>query len=293
MLLWKKSATAPSYEMRACRDIVCALYRHLMLREADDQGLQSHAQYLYKTGDFEGVLRTLLTSEEFQKNGTPFNSRYFPAHNKPFINEHSQFGEINILIQRIVEQATPHQLIVDVGARGIERSNSYDLMSKWGWRGLLFEANPALITQLQQDFNGLNCEIVNTAVSDYNGQAEFHIGINDDVSSLSEENAASWGASRGKVTVNVRRLGDLLAERVIPADFDVLSLDIEGVDIKVLNDLIDNTPYRPRWIIIEASYDFATKSLDDQPFSDAVRRHYTICGQTSANLILFLKPTAS
>jgi hypothetical protein len=84
----------------------------------------------------------------------------------------------------------------------------------------------------------------------------------------------------------VRRLGDILVEHAVPSDFDVLSLDIEGEDIKAMNDLILNSPFRPRWVIIEASYDFKTKSLADLPFAPAVIDKYEIFGQTKANLML-------
>ncbi len=42
-------------------------------------------------------------------------------------------------------------------------------------------------------------------------------------------------------------------------------------------------------MIVEASYDFATKSLFDLAFSAAVRADYEIVDQTRANLILGLK----
>ena len=98
--------------------------------------------------------------------------------------------------------------------------------------------------------------------------------------------AQGWGETRGEVEVKVRRLVDVLNEHAIPHAFDLLSLDIEGEDIKVLNDLVDHSGYRPAWIIIEASHDFKVRTLDDAPFSPAVRAEYKVCMATSANLIL-------
>ena len=51
--------------------------------------------------------------------------------------------------------------------------------------------------------------------------------------------------TRGTVEVEVRRLHDILDEHDIPLVFDLLSLDIEGEDFKVLNDLIANSPIGP------------------------------------------------
>ncbi len=75
-------------------------------------------------------------------------------------------------------------------------------------------------------------------------------------------------------------------ENSVPHDFDVLSLDIEGMDLLVLNDLIDSSNYRPSKVIIEASFNFAVSSLDQLELSDAVKGLYRIIDRTAANLIL-------
>ena len=65
----------------------------------------------------------------------------------------------------------------------------------------------------------------------------------------------------------------------------MLSIDIEGEDIKVLNDVI-GSGYRPEWVVIEASLDFSIKSLTDLPLLQTVRDEYDLVAQTRANLIL-------
>ena len=190
------------------------------------------------------------------------------------------------LIRLWADGAVPSKFVVDVGARGLERSNSYDLVRHFGWRALLIEANPKLLEGLRVAFAGLPASIVGCAVSDYGGEATFTIGVNDDVSSLNPDAAADWGPVRGTTTVSVRRLGDILAEMQAPQRFGLLSIDIEGEDIKVLNALIGQSPFRRDWVSIEASNDFAVRSLDDAPFSAAVKDAYAIRGQTRANLIL-------
>jgi len=42
----------------------------------------------------------------------------------------------------------------------------------------------------------------------------------------------------------------------------------------------------PRWVIIEAAFDGATRSLDDLPLSSAARETYRIVARTAPNLIL-------
>ncbi len=199
-------------------------------------------------------------------------------------NDQTQFGEFTLLLQRMLKADAP-RVVVDVGARGKERFNSFDLLQTFGWRGVLVEANPALAEQIRVDFAGLDIALEVCAASDYEGEATFHIGANDDVSSLNPEAALGWGATRGAITVPVCRLPTLLERHAVPRDFDLLSLDIEGEDIKVLNDTVA-AGWTPRWVIIEASNDFVVKTLDDAPFSDAVKAAYAIVGQTPANLIL-------
>ena len=259
---------------RQVRDV----YRALLRRDPDPGAQDKVNRLVAGAASLEDILGEVLASPEFL---TP------ARHSAPrFTNDQTQFGELEILLRLWVNDFARQRLVVDVGARGRERSNSYDLMKTFGWRGVLFEANPNLVTSIREAFAGLDYELVPCAVSDYSGEATFHLGINDDVSSLDPGAAGGWGPITGAITVEVQRLGIALQDRNVPLDFDLLSIDIEGEDIKVINDLIDSTHYRPGWIVIEASYDFATSSLNDLPFSPNVRKNYALVGQTVANLIL-------
>jgi FkbM family methyltransferase len=263
---------------------VDALYERLLLRPADAASRDEKAGRL-RLGRASpvSILEEFVRSDEFRANLRQFVAT--TGAEVPFTNNVSQFDEIGMLVREMVNAGTPN-FVVDVGARGLERSNSWDLMRHFGWRGLLIEANPALKASIESSFAGLPFKLICCAVSDYAGRAEFTLGTNDDVSSLNPEAAAGWGAPRGRIAVPVRRLGKLLEMENVPLDFGLLSIDIEGEDIKVLNDLILTSLHRPRYIIIEASYEFATKSLDDLPISAEVSALYEIIGQTRANLLL-------
>lgn len=263
--------------------IIEALYQAILGREADSQGLQEKVDMLDSgSTTLAKIIASFLHSEEFAK------TREVSDTSSRLTNDQTQFGEFEIMLKLWVNQFASHRIVVDVGARGKARSNSYDLMKSFGWRGYLFEANPALIDSIRDEFRGLDVEIIPCAVSDYTGEATFHLGVNPDVSSLNADAASGWGAITGEITVQVERLGNVLRDYGVPQDFDLLSIDIEGEDVKVLNDVITAFGYRPRWIIIEASYDFAIKSLEDLPTDDLVRQTYRIVGQTAANLILGL-----
>lgn len=268
------------------RDLVQAAYEVLLGREPDPEGFKSWIDMLDNGMNVHQFLSHFISAEESLRRFTDLGQANRREGRGPFIIEHSQYGEVEMLILQMVNSSSICRTVVDVGARGIDRSNSYDLLKRCGWRGILIEAHPELCEKLKLDFGKFNVNVIHAAVSDYNGEADFFIGTNLDVSSLSETAAAGWGQVQGTFRVPVRRLPDILAEQKVPEKFDLLSLDIEGEDIKVLNDLIDNTEYRPKWIIIEASYNFSVKALDDISVSENVRQKYEIVGQTQANLIL-------
>ncbi len=212
--------------------------------------------------------------------------RYGIAARRGLLNDVTQHGELKLLLQRWLEHTAVARFVVDVGARGRDRSNSYDLCKWFGWRALLVEANPALLPTIAAEFEGLAVEIAGCAVSDYDGHAQLTIGTNDDVSSLEPHMAQAWGETKGLVDVQVRRLPGLLAERGVPERFDLLSLDIEGQDVRVLNDLAQDGRFKPTWVFLEASFDFTTKRLEEVGCGEAVLRDYELVGATRANLLL-------
>jgi FkbM family methyltransferase len=270
--------------------LVSALYRRGLLRDPDTHGLALHRDALENgTIGVDQLLDVLFRSDEFKRN-LPYFVEHYELTRDRFVNDHSQHGEVFELIRLIVNAACPRGMIVDVGAHGSGRSNSYDFLKHLGWRGLLVEANPQLIETIQLEFGGLTVSIVNCAVSDFDGEGQLWLGVNSAISSLDERNVRNWGPVAGCLPVRVRRLGEILREHAVPEDFDILSLDIEGEDIKVMNDLVASTPYRPRWVVIEASHKFGVSSLDEAQFADQVKQCYRLSGQTVANLILRHEP---
>jgi FkbM family methyltransferase len=268
-------------------EAISALYRTLLLRDPDAAGLEAYATLLLSGRlTLPSLVEQICRSKEFATNLSRFMARYGRKAALRFTNDISQYGETELLVKEIVNRSCRHRIIVDVGVLGRNGSNSHDLLRWFGWKGLLIEANPYLVETIREEFSGLEIELVNCAVSNYTGTGKLYLGANDGISSLQRHATAGWGPIRGEIEVPVRRLDQVLTEHSIPADFDVLSLDIEGEDIKVLNDLIENSLFRPHWVIIEASYNFKTKSLVDLPFAKNVIDQYELIAQTTANLLL-------
>ena len=266
-------------------EFVSATYLEFLRREPDAVALKEKCGRLrQRSATMVGIIREILASVEFQTKLPEFLDS-LPIE-VPFANSQSQYGEIQLFLVDSINTRFGSRIVVDVGARGKARSNSYDLMKHFGWRGVLIEANDQLRSEIEEAFSGLEYSLICCAVSDFTGQATFTIGVNDDVSSLSSSAAATWGDIKGNKLVPVRRLQDILQSAGVPADFGLLSIDIEGEDVKVLNDIIANSTFRPQYVIIEASNDFSVKSLDDLPFNQLVKRQYKIVGQTRPNLIL-------
>lgn len=264
------------------KEIVSALYRAALGRDADASGLAYFSDMLARAQCDPAFVADYLFQSPERKSLSASG-----------LSDHTQFGELKLLLRHLVRSGSRHQLIVDVGARGRERSNSFDLLSDFGWRGLLVEANPHLINGINAEFQGLDYALESCAVGPVEGTLPFYIGANDDVSSLKRSAAAGWGELKGEIEVPVFRLVSLLEKHQVPADFDLLSLDIEGLDVDVLNDLIDISPYRPAIIIIEASYGGQTKRLEEVNCSEAVCRDYEIADTTYANLILTRRQSGS
>ena len=273
------------------RDVVEALYGALLRRSPTARELSEGEAQLMGDGSAASLAEAIVNRTAFKQRVSDARARWGLSEDR-LINDVAQNGEIEILLKLVVNRACANRTVVDAGARGRDGSNSYDLLRYFGWRGLLIEANPSLADSIRTEFAGLDCVVESCAVSDYEGDAVFTLGINDDVSSLDASMAGKWGPLHGQVTVPVHRLGLLLERHAIPYAFDLLSLDIEGEDVKVLNDLVENTPYRPAWIILEGPAGGFEARLDVIGCCPGVVAEYRVATNTIANLILEHRPAA-
>lgn len=160
-----------------------------------------------------------------------------------------------------------HQLGIDlsgeqyleIGANHpIATSATYLMNVELGMRGVLVEANPALIDQLKtarpHDL------IVNKAIVASDAKTiELFVSNQSEISSLSREFVEDWqGGAVGlnKVeTVPACRVNDLLRENFKKKAPIFLSIDIEGLDLDILQDL-DWTKWRPAIVQAEPSEHF-------------------------------------
>jgi FkbM family methyltransferase len=145
------------------------------------------------------------------------------------------------------ENPPKHKVFVDVGAYGIDGSNTYHLLEE-GWSGILIEADPLRAQKIRYDCNGKDVKVLNFVIGDSNAEGTFYFRSNPQHNSL----LADWHPKErvGESKITLRPLADVLSERNIPRDFDLLSIDTEGMDERIMRKFFESE-YRPKLIITE------------------------------------------
>ena len=173
---------------------------------------------------------------------------------------YSQFGEDIIINRYFRRQKTG--FYVDVGCFHPLKYNNTWLLYKKGWCGINVDIDNSkilLFNKRRPRDKNIACAIAN-----YNGTATFF--SNSDYSlttTLSKKFADDHGATIvGEV--NVSKLDDIISKshwngRII----DLLSIDVEGLDLEVLKSL-DFNIYKPRLVAVETN----ALTLDDVMISE-------------------------
>jgi FkbM family methyltransferase len=176
---------------------------------------------------------------------------------------------------------------IEIGANHpVCTSASYLLQQRYGMTGILVEANPKLVPALQQ-FRPRD-QIINAAVVDSDElTVDFYVSANNETSSLDERfvTVRTPGIDE-KITVRTIRINTLL-DMVKGAEMVILSVDVEGYDLRLLQD-VDFSKYRPFLIQVEPSEDYSpgsTKNIIDFLTS----KNYNLVAETDVNLIFQTK----
>jgi len=190
----------------------------------------------------------------------------------------AQFGEDIALFSWLetLGLRTPNGFYVDVGAHHPRfSSNTYLLRKLLGWRGMNIEADPKLFKAFE-----LECpECINLQIA-VGGRARVdsltvynHPGVNTMSEALRARQARNpYMVVLDTIEMPVVPINDIM-QQYLPkdADFRVLSVDVEGLDLEVV-EAFDFDRWRPNLILIE---DFemdlrdATKSRIFQRLTEA------------------------
>lgn len=151
--------------------------------------------------------------------------------------------------------------LLDIGANdGKTLSNSLALIEA-GFEGLLVEASTKAFERLKETHNipDRQVQLLNVAVGSYDGVIDFNesgelLGTGDValVSSTRQDEMDRWGVLNiqfKKISVPVITFATLM-DRSIYGEFDVVSVDIEGMEPEVIPQ-IDFTNLRTKIAVIE------------------------------------------
>ncbi len=152
---------------------------------------------------------------------------------------------------------------VDVGAHdGYTYSNTWGLAAS-GWQGLCFEPLPELAEKCRRQYTGCpKVTVLEAAIGAKNGVTPLYTDGNPTINRETVDKGP-WGFTYdpGKVIqVPVMTLHKALLQERIPFDFDVLSIDVEGAELEVL-DGISFKKWRPRLVIVETGKDHPVESF--------------------------------
>lgn len=177
-------------------------------------------------------------------------------------NKYSQYGEDGILEVVFENIGIENHYCVDVGAAdGLLFSNVRQFIEQ-GWSGLLIESDPERFKKLSQDSGG---QFGKGQVRCFNYMVE---------------------------PTGLHSLDNLLEKAGAPAEFDLLSIDIDGQDYYIWNSLLR---FSPRVVVVE--YDPEAESMFIPPLGGkgqagwnamtyvAAARGYQCIAQTQTNLI--------
>lgn len=161
---------------------------------------------------------------------------------------------------------------VDVGCYDpVHLSNTFALYKK-GWQGINIDANRDVIELFRerrsQDTN------VHAALSDERDRIKFYEFANRGLSSFDEEHVEKW-KDRNQIVdeywLETVPLTEVLEKNDAPRRFDLLDVDVEGFDLRVLRSL-DLDRYRPRLVLVEI-HDTDATEVKSHPITSYLREY--------------------
>jgi FkbM family methyltransferase len=216
-------------------------------------------------------------------------ARCRPNRYPSFNLSHSQCGEDMIL--RYLLKDRKRGTYVDLGAyHPIMLSNTYHFYS-CGWRGLNVDVRPVAIelckTLRKNDVNVL------AAISDTTGETvdvfEFDPAALTTLSAKSAERYRQMRDVRfvGHSKVQTRTLNDILNQHWSLGAIDLMSVDLEGLDERVLRSL-NWEKYRPRVLCFELN-EVAFEEVADAPLVQFLKsRSYQLEARMDQSIVMTL-----
>ena len=162
----------------------------------------------------------------------------------------SQLGQDLWVLYRT--QGLQNKFFVDVGAcYSIHLSNSY-LLENSGFKGLLIEPQPKLVSELRK--NRIS-PVIECAIHSSKNSLELEIALEPEFTTISNNNNRHrlFRTSGNRIVVKSFTLTEICIRNNLPKIFTYLSLDIEGNELDALESL-DFSRYSPLMISVEHNF---------------------------------------
>ena len=200
---------------------------------------------------------------------------------------YSQFGE-DIILREILKKEAFNGFYVDVGCFHPKKfSNTYMLFKK-GWSGINIDMEEDKVSLFNmarpKDFNVLS------PISDIEEEVTLYRYSKFGLGSTIEKKIASETKDQiyDKTIVKTKTLNDIIKSSPYKdSQIDVLSIDVEGVDLKVLKSL-NIKKYSPKVIIIEDHHNKIEDILETDTFKFLVKNSYSLRSWSFYSLIFVL-----
>ena len=163
------------------------------------------------------------------------------------IKSYSQCGE-DVVLRYLLSNIKSSGFYVDVGCHHPRRgSNTYYFYKHKGWHGILIDLEPTKIYACKLLRWRDKCILA--AVNDKSEVVTIFSPKKFSVLTTINPNATT-NSFKPIGTITLRTLTEILDTSKAPSKFELLSIDVEGVDLQVLKGL-DFNKYQPEFICIE------------------------------------------
>ena len=185
-----------------------------------------------------------------------------------------------------IMQHHPSKWIVDIGANdGFNLSNS-NLFIREGWMALLVEPVPKSISKAKVIHgSNRNVKFEEVAISNRTGTAKIFLnksGEDNFFATLETEKSFLRDKFVGEnfILVKTEKLNVVLKRNNVPLNFAILTVDVEGYESEVLENLGN---YQPSVIIVERNLSSLSKALAKQKILTG--RNYVLAARIGCNEI--------
>jgi len=206
---------------------------------------------------------------------------YFPDRRCSYSGE----GE-DLILAKIFGDAS-HGFYIDVGCYHPKiNSNTYSFYRR-GWNGVNIDANPESIRK----FNAFRPrdKNINVGISSEPGELPYYMFNEPAINTFSKDLYETrlkipWVTFSGISMVQTKPLRDVLDSIPLPAEIDLLDVDVEGFDLDVLRSN-DWNRFLPKVVMVEEQNTSATSFEDLETFKYLVPRGYALVAKTYSTVI--------